>query len=423
MKLRILVRAATAIATFALAVTATAIMTPIAASPPSHSQNEVAAAVNGHEPRAKPNTDWVAGWRAAAQPPMSGVSETGFSNQTVRMVIRADATGNELRVRLSNAYGAHPVAIGSISIAKHASGPGTVKDSRRAVTVDRNADFSIPVGAEVVSDPIRLPVTRGEDLVVSVFLPQATGPATWHRWAEATTYISEPGDWTSEPGGSPYQTTTPSWFFLDGVDVKGPVVSGTVVAFGDSITDGHYATIDRNGRWTDWLAHRNPKVSVINEGIGGNEILHDKPTGGESALNRIDRDIVNQLGVTDVILLEGINDIAGDATTGQVIDGMKQIIDSAHTHRLNIVGGTLTPWEGSSAYTAKRELVREQVNRWIRTSRAFDGFVDFDKVTRDPHNRHALRPRYDSGGGHIHPNDLGYKAMGDLVDLDMLRGR
>jgi lysophospholipase L1-like esterase len=350
------------------------------------------------------------------------VSTTGFTDQTVRMVIHSDVTGNSVRIRLSNAYGTQPVTIGSVTVAKHTTGPDYSSASRRTVTFGFQGSVTIPIGQEVISDPVKLAVQRDQDLVVSLFFPVATGPTTWHFEAEATTYISQPGDWTAEPGGSPYQTITPSWFYLDGVDVRGPALDGTVVAFGDSITDGHYSTIDGNGRWPDWLALRIPNYSVINEGIGGNKILTDTTSSGVSALNRLDRDMIDQLGVTDVIFLEGINDIDSDATADQVIAGMEQIIAEAHAACLNILGGTLTPFEGSAGFTPAREQAREQVNHWIRTSGQFDGVVDFDKATRDPHNPLQLRPKFDTGGGHLHPNDLGYKAMGDAVNLSLLKG-
>ena len=412
-----------AISSAAIAVGALSIMAPVGAQPPGHPGEEVNAAVTQHEQHDQRGREWVNAWRAAPQQPISGVSDKGFGNQTVRMIIRPDAVGHEVRIRLSNAYGSEPVEIGHASVATHTSGPGIVAESSRGVTVDGRADFSIPAGAEVVSDPVDVRVQRDQSLVVSVFFPEPTGPATFHRWAEATTYISEAGDWADEPGGSPYQTMTPSWFFLAGVDVKGPPVAGTVVAFGDSITDGHFATIDANGRYTDWLARRTPRFSVVNAGIGGNKILNDKPTGGESALNRLDRDLIDQLGVTDVIFMQGINDIAAGHTAAEVIEATEQIIATAHENCLNILGGTLTAWEGSSAYTAERESEREELNEWIRTSGAFDGVIDFDEVTRDPENPHALKAEFDTGGGHIHPNDLGYKAMADAVDLDLLRGQ
>lgn len=423
MNLRRTLRPTGVLAAAALAVGALSIMAPLAVQPATSPPKTGPAAAIHDDQQAQRGKEWVAAWRAAPQQPISGVSKNGFSNQTVRMVVRPDVTGHEVRVRLSNAYGTDPVEVGHASVATQAGGPSIASDTLQTITVDGQADFSIPPGAEVVSDPVDLRVKREQSLVISLFFPEPSGPATFHRWAESTTYISQAGDWADEPGGSPYQTMTPSWFFLAGVDVKGPPVAGTVVAFGDSITDGHFATIDGNGRYTDWLGRRTPRHSVVNAGIGGNKILSDKATGGESALNRLDRDMINQLGVTDVILMQGINDIAAGRSADEVIDGIQQIIASAHDNCLNIIGGTLTAWEGSSAYNATRESVREEVNDWIRTGDAFDGVIDFDEVTRDPANPHALRAEYDTGGGHIHPNDLGYKAMADAVDLDLLTGQ
>jgi lysophospholipase L1-like esterase len=410
-------RSTIAVAASAAAVTALLVVIPIAAQAPASTAPTVVAA------KAAGNA-WTAAWRNAVQQPFTtGTSSAGFDDQTVRMVIHSDVTGDALRIRLSNAYGTQPVMVGAASVAKQTSGPDIAAGSRRTVTFSRSGTVTIPIGQEVVSDPVNLNVTRGEDLVVSLFFPVATGPASWHNEAEATTYVSQPGDWTAQPGGSPFQALVPSWFFLDGVDVRGSTVHGTVVAFGDSITDGHFSTIDANGRWPDWLARRTSTHSVINEGIGGNQILKDVPTSGVSALNRVDRDVIDQLGVTDVILLEGINDIqSSDAAAAQVIAGMEQIIAKAHAACLTIVGGTLTPFQGSANYTPARELVREAVNHWVRTSGAFDGVVDFDKAVRDPDNPLELNPKYDSGGGHLHPNDLGYEAMGDAVNLNLLKG-
>jgi lysophospholipase L1-like esterase len=262
-------------------------------------------------------------------------------------------------------------------------------------------------------------VYRHRSLTVSVFLPNPTGPTTWHYEAETTSYISTAGDWTREPGGSPFQTIVPSWFFLDGVDVMRHRLRGTVVAFGDSITDGHYSTIDAHGTWPDWLSRRLPDASVLNEGIGGNRILTDTTgVAGESALHRFRRDALDQPGVTSIVFLEGINDIgAANATAPSLIDGMKTLIAEAHAAGLRIIGGTLTPYEGASYYTPAGEQVREAVNRWIRTSGSFDAVADFDRAVRDPQDPLRLDPRYDTGGGHLHPNDLGYRAMADAIPL------
>ena len=347
---------------------------------------------------------WVATWRAAPQQPMSsGTSQAGLDDQTVRMVIHTTVGGDELRLRFSNAYGTQPVTIAKVDVALHKFSSSVVPGTDHLVTFGGQDSVTIPVGEEVVSDPVPMRVGEEQDLVISAFFPQGTGPTTWHFEAESTSYISQPGDWTAEPGGSPYQTEIPSWFYLDGVDVSRGRVAGTVVAFGDSITDGHYSTIDENGRWPNWLALRIPQYAVINEGIGGNEILNDTPSSGVSALHRFGRDALDQLGVTDVIFLEGINDIGVGNTTGpyvsatQIEDGMLTLITEAHADGLKIFGGTLTPFEGASYYNAAGEAEREAVNQWIRTSHAFDGVIDFDAAVRDPSDPLRLNPIYDTG--------------------------
>ena len=382
---------------------------------------------SAHTASAASQEHWYGTWRAAPQQPAaSGTSRDGLDNETVRMVIHTTVGGSSARVRLSNAYGTQPVVIGKTEVALHEAGPTVDAGAEHVVTFNGQDSVTIPVGQEVVSDPVRMRVRAEQDLVVSEFLPQPTGPTTWHFEAESTSYISVPGDWTAEPGGSPYQTEIPSWFYLDGVDVMRAPPRGTIIAFGDSITDGHYSTIDANGRWPNWLALRVPRYAVLNEAIGGNRILTDTPSSGESALHRFNRDVLSQVGVTDVLFLEGINDIGVANTTGpyvsadQIIAGTQQIIGEAHAHGLKILGGTLTPYEGASYYNAAGEAEREAVNHWIRTSGAFDGVVDFDAAVRDPSDPLRLNPIYDTGGGHLHPNDLGYKTMADAIDLALL---
>ena len=355
----------------------------------------------------------------------SGTSQTGFDDQTVRMVIHTTVGGDALRLRFSNEYGTQPVTIGKVDVAVHQFSSTIVPGTDRVVTFGGVDSVTIPVGEEVLSDPVDMRVGQERDLVVSAFFPQATGPTSWHFEAESTSYISQPGDWSAEPGGSPYQTEIPSWFYLDGVDVSRAWVAGTIVAFGDSITDGHYSTIDANGRWPNWLARRLPQYAVLDEGIGGNRLLTDAPPSGVSALHRFATDVLDQPGVSDVIVLLGINDIGVGNTTGpyvsasQIEDGYLTLIQQAHAHGIRIFGGTLTPFEGASYYTAAGEAEREAVNQWIRTSGAFDGVIDFDKAVRDPSDPLRLNPIYDTGGGHLHPNDLGYKAMADAINLQL----
>jgi lysophospholipase L1-like esterase len=383
-----------------------------------------ATARQGHHWPPPGGSQWSAAWRAAPTlPATSGPSHDGLSNETVRMNVWPTIGGQGLRLRFSNAYGSSPLKLGTVTVADPQAGSTVDARSVRRVTFGGSPSVTIPVGQEIVSDPVAMTVQRHRSLAVSVFLPDPTGPTTWHYEAETTSYISTAGDWTSEPGGSPYQTEVPSWFFLDGVDVQQRHVGGTVVAFGDSITDGHYSTIDAQGTWPDWLSRRLPDSAVLNEGIGGNRILTDTTgTSGESALHRFQRDALDQPGVTSIVFLEGINDIgSAGATAPELIAGMKTLIDEAHAAGLTIVGGTLTPFEGASYYSAAGEREREALNQWIRTSGAFDAVADFDRAVRDRQDPLRLDPRYDTGGGHLHPNDEGYRAMADAIPLWALR--
>jgi lysophospholipase L1-like esterase len=362
---------------------------------------------------------WQASWRAAPQPPVSGPSQDGFAKQTVRMIVHPTATGRAVRIRISNAYGGQPLQVGVATVAEQRRGPVVDARTVHTVTFAGHGSMSVPVGAEVVSDPVPMDVSPRHNLAVSLYLPGPTGPATWHKIAQTTNYLAA-GNWTTEPGGSPYQDITPSWYFVDGVDVLSHRLAGTVVAFGDSITDGAYSTLDDYATYPDQLARRAPDYAVLNQGIGGNEITTDSAAGGQSALNRFERDAIDQPGVTTVLFLEGVNDIGRDhASASRLIAAMQQLIDAAHAQCVRILGGTITPFKHSVYDSDAHEQTRKEVNEWIRTSGAFDGVVDFDKVIRDPSDLLVIAPRYHTVGD-LHPNDAGYHAMADGIDLSLL---
>jgi lysophospholipase L1-like esterase len=374
-------------------------------------------------PRDGGNLVWQAAWRDAPQPPLpTGASHDGFAKTTIRMVVDPSASGQALRVRLSNAYGEQSLAVGAVSVADQQRGPVVVARSQRVVTFGGAQSVAIPSGSEAISDPVPMTVRRGQHLVVSVYLPTATGPTTWHSIAQATTYVGSSGNWTAEPGGSPFQTVTSSWFFLDGVDVASKPLRGTVVAFGDSITDGHYSTIDADATYPDRLADRLPGYAVVNEGIGGNQLLADTPAGGVAGEQRFARDALDQPGVTDIVFLEGVNDIGAGATAEQLIDVMARLVQQAHARCITVIGGTITPFERSVYDTPAHEQTREAVNAWIRTSGVFDGVVDFDKALRDPADPLQIDPRYHTVGD-LHPNDEGYRVMADAIDPKLLTQR
>lgn len=371
---------------------------------------------------------WVATWAASPQAPRAGATNVSFNNQTIRMIVHTSIGGRRARVQFSNAFGIAPLVIGSAHVALRGKESEIVPGSDRALTFSGKPGATIPPGAPILSDPVTLDVPKLGDLAVSVFLPGDTGPATMHATGLHSTYISKSGDATAQPAIAD-ATVTRSWFFVSSVDVLAPADTALIVAFGDSITDGATSTPDTDSSWPSFLANRlgTSNFAVVNQGISGNRILRENT--GVNALARFDRDVLSQAGVKWVILLEGINDIgvgmrtpAEAVTADEVIAGQKQLIERAHLHGLKIAGGTLTPYLGAAYYSDAGETVRTAVNQWIRTSGTYDAVIDFDAATKDPGNPKQLRPAYNIMD-HLHPNDAGYKAMADAIDLSIFTKR
>jgi lysophospholipase L1-like esterase len=286
---------------------------------------------------------------------------------------------------------------------------------------------------------VDLDVPPLSDVAVSVFVPGATGPATWHFEALQTSYVSPSGDFTGSTI-MPFISTThfvdtlgnehDAWFWLAGVEVMASKKTGAIVAFGDSITDGARSGTDANNRWPDHFARRlmahpgNHKMGVLNAGISGNKLLND--IIGPGGLARFERDVLAQTGVTHVVVLLGNNDLlfvfspADFVTVDQIIAGHRQLIQRAHARGLKIYGGTLTPFEGFFFSTPQKEEMRQQINQWIRESGEFDAVIDFDAVLRDDDFPARLNGDFDSGD-HLHPNADGYQAMADAIDLDLFK--
>jgi lysophospholipase L1-like esterase len=285
----------------------------------------------------------------------------------------------------------------------------------------------------MVTDAVELAVQPLSDIAISLYLPTETGPATLHPAAFHTTYISREGDQTTQAVIAD-PTTSQSYYFITGVDVIAPAEAATLVTFGDSITDGARSTVDANRAWPSVLAQRlvaNPTtktVGVLNHGIGGNRLLRDNT--GPNALARFDRDVIAQPGVKWVTVLEGINDIgtgAGPNATAatavsadELIGALRQLIERAHAHGIRVIGCTLLPYMGAGYSSELGEAIRSAVNQWIRTGGFFDAVIDFDAAIRDPSAPTRMKADYDSGD-HLHPNDAGYKAMADAVDLGLFR--
>jgi lysophospholipase L1-like esterase len=358
----------------------------------------------------------------------SGLVLTG---RTLRQIVRVSAGGSRVRLRVSNEYGLRPLVINAarVALSKGRTAIDTTRDRR--VTFGGQPSVIIRAGANMVSDPVALTVPDNADLAISFYFADTTRGTTLHFAAHQRNYRSAAGDLTAAADFAP-DTVTERWHFVTGVDVVNPRVTGVIVAFGNSITDGTATTTDANTRWpnvlaTRLLASREPLKSVVNAGIGGNQVT--SPTRGPSALQRFDRDVLMQPGVTHVVVLEGVNDISRgtgtpdprhEVSAQELIAAHQQLVQRAHEHGVVIIGGTLTPIGGMSGLTPARIAKRDALNAWIRTSGVYDAVIDFDRITRDPSDTSRFLLAYDSGD-HLHPNDAGYKAMGEAINLAVFR--
>jgi lysophospholipase L1-like esterase len=345
------------------------------------------------------------------------------------MVVRTTIGGRRIRVQLSNAYGTAALSVGAAYVAVRSQDSSIVAGTDRSLLFSGKPSVMIPPGASVLSDSVDLNVAKLSDLAISVFVPNETGQLTGHSTGLHTSYIA-PGDLTAQPSMPADAQTATAWYFISSIEVMAPANASAIVAFGDSITDGATSTVNANKSWPSQLAERlaansaTANFAILNEGISGNRILRD--VTATNALARFDRDVLGLPGVQWLMLLEGINDIGRGTGTGlapadavtadDIIGGMKQMIERAHAHGIKVVGCTLTPYLGASYASDSGQVIRDAVNKFIRTPGNFDAVVDFDKATQDPANPKQFLAAYNNTD-HLHPNDAGYKAMSDAVDL------
>jgi lysophospholipase L1-like esterase len=393
-------------------------------------------------PPANGNAVWVGTWAASPHGPyFSGIEN---SNITIRQVVRATIGGDRVRIRLSNTFGAGTLLVGSAHIAVHESGARIVAGTDRALTFQGEPSVRIECGCCAISDGIPFDVAPNCDLAVSLYLPgtQGISGGSVHFLSLQTCYLSPSiGDCTGAIG-LPVDAEMNFWFALTGVDVRPLESASAIVAIGDCLTDGAFATPHFNRRWANVLATRlfsaKRNISVLNAGIAGNRLLRDGPHPfesifGPSALTRFDRDVLSQAGARYVIISVGGGDLthpgfaapySETVPSGIVIEGLLHLIKRARMKGLKVIGGTCTPFEGGyhkglpPVYSATKERKRQEVNEWIRSAGVYDGVIDFDAIVRDPGLPARITPRYDFND-HLHLNDMGHRAVGEAIDLDI----
>jgi len=417
---------------------------------------------------AQTESHWIGTWASGLQAQIPEAPETeqgstsrpaelfgpviNVNDQTLRQIVRVTSGGSEFRIAFSNVFGSHPLNIGGASVAIRDNEHNIHSESAANLTFNNYPNVTVEAGAIVLSDSIELPIPALTDLAVDLYLPGNTSttrsPISGLRAAWTTNYISEKGNHVGA-AEFPVANTFDSWLFLARVETLAPHQTNVIVTLGDSITEGFASTTDTNNRWTDVLAERLVEKfganapAVLNVAISGNRILrgNDGSYGvigtpnatplnanagfGPSALHRFDRDVLLQPGITHLIILESINDIgmAGDNSSPSVeelIAGHRSLIQRAHARGLTVYGGTLTPFEGAMYFTEAGEAKRQALNEWIRNSGAYDAIIDFDAILRDSNNPRRFLPMYHPGDW-LHPNDEGYQAMGEAVDLTLFQ--
>ncbi len=388
---------------------------------------------------------WFATWYAAPQNynilfPGTTVPPQYVSNQSVRQIVHTSHGGNLIRVKLTNLFGTTPVTFAEARIARSTGNGGIDPLTDHRLRFDGASSVTLAPGEERWSDAVSLPVPTHADLAISLYVPLNTQVVTTHTIGLQTNYLS-PGN---QVGATTMAsaTDTSMYYWLSEVDAS--TVNGpgdvtdlrthpykVVVAFGDSITDGYGSTPDTNRRWPNDLDNRVQadaadlgRVSVVNAAIAGNRWIYDGV--GPAGVTRFAHDVAGVSGATHVLILLGINDIGigelipqQNVSADQIIAAMQATIAQAKARHIKIYLSTITPYNGASYYDAAGELKREAVNAFVRSANGADGVLDFDQVVRDPSNPTSLLPAYDAGD-HLHPNDAGYQAIADSIDLGLL---
>jgi lysophospholipase L1-like esterase len=380
-----------------------------------------------------PKDRLVTAWGSSMQGP--GPATMTVSDATVQMIARSTLAGSAVRVRLENTFGAEPLTIGETYVGLRNSEVSLVEGSNRQLTFGGQPSVTIPAGGRVWSDAVALEVEAQQDLAVSLYLPGTNVPITRHNSARTTSYLTPngAGNHAAAEDRSAFTLTTTSMLWLSAVDVLAGRSASSIVFFGDSITDGSCSTLEAHDRWEDLVAvrlalGRGKGKSVVNEGIGGNTVTREglvPPPSSPPGIERLDRDVLELSGVSNVVLFMGTNDIRREASAAQLIAGYEEIIRRVKAAGPKIIGVTIIPRhnrppEGdNTGWNDAKTAIRNEVNEWIRTRADFDAVLDFDKVVRDPADPDLINPIYNCDG--IHPNPFGYFNMGKSVDLHVFK--
>ncbi|MFJ4472499.1 SGNH/GDSL hydrolase family protein [Streptomyces sp. NPDC089424] len=392
-----------------------------------------------HHPAAPASTGtWVGSWSTSPSAAEPGTETAGLRDRSVRNVVHTSVGGTGARITLSNLYGRLPLTLtrATIALAAADDSAAAIPRTMRRLTFDGLPTVVIPPGEQVMSDGVRLPVPPDSDVLVTTYAPAEPGPVTVHPRVRQISYAAR-GERTEDVTGAPYTEQVEAWRYLTALDVLSGESDGTLVAFGDSLTEGHSSTVGANRRWPDVLSDRLreaaeagkdvPRYGVVNQGIGGNRVLTGglgRPADNPSGLSRFPRDVLGRTNVRVVVIDLGVNDILRSPTVidpGQVLAGLRTLVGQAHARGIRVVGATLMPFGGHRGHSDEREAVRQEINAEIRSGRLFDAVVDFDRAVRDPYAPRRFRPDYDSGD-HLHPNDRGYDRMAHEFDLPTLKG-
>ncbi len=369
---------------------------------------------------------WTGSWAASPGSAPAVPQSPDWRDQTLRMVVHPHTSGGIARIRLANTFAPAPVVLGHVTVAAQSTG-ADAGAAPVSLTFGGSTSATIPAGGEAYSDPVRVPVTAGRNLLISVYLPDPVSRAPIHSYALTTSYTTARlgGDHTTDLAGTSFTGKFSFWTYLMGVDVVTRHDLGTVVALGDSQTDGGHSTADTDRRWPDDYADilnaRGPAPGVLNAGISGNRLLLDETNSyGPSALHRLDRDVFSEPNVRAVVLYEGVNDISlDDASATAMEDGIRSVVTQAHARGIPVVVTTIPAFRGNAAWTEAREAVRQEVNSWIRTTRDLRAYTDFDLVTRDPAMPDTLLDGLYDHADHLHFNDAGSQVLAETLANDI----